>query len=297
MKSATRPQQMNTQSPIKKLPTNITGKDYVVGDLHGCYEQLERLLDHVRFDTTYDRLISVGDLIDRGPESLRCLNLLAKHWFHAVKGNHESMMIEFFEPYLVNGYLEYLDELYDNGFLENGGDWIQSYFVPDPGGMTEEFNLGIAMAQAMPSILIVGEGSSRFNVVHAELARSDLNSIFQPVWLDSDLDLWHTNQAIDPNTQEKLYWGRKLQRKKNFPAIESGLSITFCGHTFAENPRQVLSHLCIDTGAFISERRQYVEDAAFGLTLFDVRESRWFKASTGPSKIIESAHDYGVDRH
>jgi len=53
---------------ICKLPTNQAGKDYVIGDLHGCYELLERLLDAVGFDKSKDRLFSVGDLIDRGPD-------------------------------------------------------------------------------------------------------------------------------------------------------------------------------------------------------------------------------------
>jgi serine/threonine protein phosphatase 1 len=63
-------------SSIRSLPTNSRGKDYVVGDLHGCYDLLQRVLGEVGFDTTCDRLFSVGDLIDRGPNSLKCLELL-----------------------------------------------------------------------------------------------------------------------------------------------------------------------------------------------------------------------------
>jgi len=62
-------------TPILKLPTNTTGKDFVVGDLHGCYDLLESLLGAVSFDKSKDRLFSVGDLIDRGPNSLRCLRI------------------------------------------------------------------------------------------------------------------------------------------------------------------------------------------------------------------------------
>jgi len=93
---------------IQKLPSNTRGTDYVIGDLHGCFSLLERLLDEVRFDKSRDRLFSVGDLIDRGPESLRCLQLLAEPWFYAVQGNHENMMLNFFLPYLTSGKLEQL---------------------------------------------------------------------------------------------------------------------------------------------------------------------------------------------
>lgn len=40
---------------IRKLPTNKIGKDCVVGDLHGCCELLERVLDAVSFDNSKDR--------------------------------------------------------------------------------------------------------------------------------------------------------------------------------------------------------------------------------------------------
>jgi len=64
---------------------------YVVGDIQGCYDQLMRLLDKVRFDPTEDRLWSVGDLINRGPQSLETLRFarsLGKA-FTMVLGNHD----------------------------------------------------------------------------------------------------------------------------------------------------------------------------------------------------------------
>lgn len=71
------------------LPPNTSGRDFVVGDLHGQRRELERQLEAVRFDTARDRLLSVGDLVDRGPDSLATLALVTEPWFHAVLGNHE----------------------------------------------------------------------------------------------------------------------------------------------------------------------------------------------------------------
>ena len=44
-----------------------------------------------------DYFISVGDNIDRGPESLNVLRLLNQPWFTSVKGNHEAMALDAFE--------------------------------------------------------------------------------------------------------------------------------------------------------------------------------------------------------
>lgn len=67
---------------------------WLSGDIHGCLEQLRRKLWHCRFDPWRDLLISVGDVIDRGPQSLRCLQLLEQHWVRAVRGNHEQMAMD-----------------------------------------------------------------------------------------------------------------------------------------------------------------------------------------------------------
>ncbi len=53
-----------------EYPANEDGRDFVVGDIHGEYDQLMEALDHQNFDKDHDRLFSVGDLIDRGPKSV-----------------------------------------------------------------------------------------------------------------------------------------------------------------------------------------------------------------------------------
>ena len=65
--------------------------NYVVGDIQGCYAPLQRLLDKVRFDPASDRLWCVGDMINRGPESLQTLRLLSSlgSAFTGVLGNHD----------------------------------------------------------------------------------------------------------------------------------------------------------------------------------------------------------------
>jgi hypothetical protein len=61
----------------------------VVGDIHGCYDELLDLLAEVKF-ATGDRLVSVGDLITKGPKSREVLDrFMSEPQFSAVIGNHD----------------------------------------------------------------------------------------------------------------------------------------------------------------------------------------------------------------
>ena len=64
----------------------------IVGDVHGCGEELERLLAHVGFGQD-DQLVLVGDLVARGPDPRRVFDLVRRHHGRAVRGNHEDKLL------------------------------------------------------------------------------------------------------------------------------------------------------------------------------------------------------------
>ena len=72
--------------PVLRLQQNLQGRDFVVGDIHGYFHLFEQLLVEINFDDSRDRMISVGDLIDRGPESARALEYFMQPWFFSGTG-------------------------------------------------------------------------------------------------------------------------------------------------------------------------------------------------------------------
>lgn len=65
----------------------------IVGDVHGCTGELETLLEHVAFVEETDRLVLVGDLVARGPDSHGTLALARRLGARVVRGNHENKLL------------------------------------------------------------------------------------------------------------------------------------------------------------------------------------------------------------
>jgi bis(5'-nucleosyl)-tetraphosphatase (symmetrical) len=68
---------------------------YAVGDLQGCFRELQQLLAAVQFDPAHDALWLTGDLVNRGPQSLECLRFIKSLGSAAqtVLGNHDLHLL------------------------------------------------------------------------------------------------------------------------------------------------------------------------------------------------------------
>ncbi|KTD66324.1 symmetrical bis(5'-nucleosyl)-tetraphosphatase [Legionella spiritensis] len=106
--------------------------DYAIGDVQGCYEPLVRLLEQIRFNEHRDRLWFVGDLVNRGPQSLQVLRLIKALPVppRITLGNHDLHLLStlFGEPVKNNED----DTLHDILIAEDGeelGHWLRNQSI------------------------------------------------------------------------------------------------------------------------------------------------------------------------
>lgn len=86
---------------------------YVIGDLQGCHATLQSLLTRLPFDRRTDRLIFVGDIVNRGTGSLACLRFVRDLGVRGkmVLGNHDLHLLAVAEGVVQPGRLDTLQEL------------------------------------------------------------------------------------------------------------------------------------------------------------------------------------------
>ena len=228
---------------IVRLPENAAGRDIVVGDLHGCRDVLFRLLDRAQFDPSVDRVIATGDLIDRGPDSPGCLELLKESWFHSVMGNHEQSLID--DLRFVQDCSCDRDAILT--LLESHLNTMSSGWLASPLAGRDDWRAWVDetafMLRSLPHILVVGDAGTgrRFNVVHADLWMANLMS-------DDSIDRAKTMQQFE---FDSLLWSRALCDEMQLGVgggSAPGLSLTFCGHSVVPVVACWQQHMFLDTG-------------------------------------------------
>ncbi len=98
----------------------MSARTLIVGDVHGCREELEDLLEESGFEEG-DQLVLVGDLVAKGPDSLGVIRLLRELGARAVRGNHDQHCLKWWDakcagneaPRLRPAHQQVADELED----------------------------------------------------------------------------------------------------------------------------------------------------------------------------------------
>ena len=97
--------------------------DYAVGDIHGCLDKVVRLLDILNYDPAADRLLFLGDYIDRGPDSKGVITLM-------LQLQHENPENVFLMGNHEDNFLTYLQACIDG---EQGHYWLSEPFFAGGG--------------------------------------------------------------------------------------------------------------------------------------------------------------------
>lgn len=222
---------------IQRFEINTAGRDLIVGDIHGCFTRLRSHLDRLAFDPTRDRLFSVGDLVDRGPESDAALEWLAFPWFHAVQGNHEDMAIRWGRPGCrMDGDL----------YMRNGGGWN----VGNPPELRAEFS---AAFDALPLAIELETEFGLLGIVHAECPFAD--------W--ADLRVACTAEMAPKYMKmlrESILWSRDRIEEQRHDEV-AGVRAVVVGHTPVERMTSLGNTIYIDTGAVFRGRDFTIIDA------------------------------------
>jgi bis(5'-nucleosyl)-tetraphosphatase (symmetrical) len=101
---------------------------YAVGDVQGCHAELARLLDDIRFDAAADQLWLVGDLVNRGPDSLEVLRLVKSLGDSAITvlGNHDLHLLAVAEGVAELNRHDTLDEIFNAPDRDELLHWLRN---------------------------------------------------------------------------------------------------------------------------------------------------------------------------
>ncbi len=189
-----------------------------IGDIHGCFSALTALVDYVDLRSD-DTLVTLGDYVDRGPDSAAVLGLiieLAKsHQLVALRGNHEIMMLDSRESKSwLNSWLQYGGEATLRSYARANGEPGSFGDIPD---------------------------------AHIDFLENELHAYYEcetHFFVHANVD---ASAELERQSDATLYW-----RKLGEPQRHCSGKIMVCGHTPQKSglPFNNSNAICIDTFAY-----------------------------------------------
>ncbi|WP_079389968.1 metallophosphoesterase [Pseudomonas aeruginosa] len=221
------PTSVSPNGYFAKYGANTFGRDFVVGDIHGEFSKLSKLLSCAEFNEGTDRLFAVGDLVDRGQESRQVGHWLNKPWFKSVMGNHDYWCVEGGQGTEPAGHRRY------------GGEWFYSLTSE------EQRTIGHALHALPIAIQVDGRNGEKFGIVHAEctcLSWSRFEEALSGELGDSYRD-YHATNAM---------WRRSRHANQTTIPV-AGIDRIYVGHTKVHAVLDFGNVRYIDTGGVFKD--------------------------------------------
>jgi serine/threonine protein phosphatase 1 len=217
------------------LETQIPDRLYVIGDIHGRSDLLDRIVEAITRDLKQNRVdkcltVTLGDYIDRGPDSRGVLDRLIRNPFPCeyipLKGNHEAL----FETFLI-------DPSVAQHWRRLGGlETLVSYRVP-----VRALMMGKGYEQAAEALKAAVPSE------HLRFIASLRTSLLLGRYFMCHAGV-RPGVPLERQEVEDLLWIRDqfLQSRADFGKI------VVHGHTPAENPEVLPNRINVDTGAYMT---------------------------------------------
>ena len=245
-------------APVITIPENPSGgRDFVFGDIHGCFGTVEHALEALSHHPDRDRLFSLGDLIDYGTRSHEALKWIGSRFTATVRGNHEQMMIE----WLWNGSLFASDAKI---WREHWTSWW--FRSSEPAEVRWRW---FDALQSLPfAATIHTAGGTRIGLVHGYPSlRDDITTWDGLCAALENEGARDTSGAVGPNARSAM-WDRPPTYADRGVSGLQNIELVLHGHDPAPEPRWTAERtLCIDTAV------QWPDKPTSGQTLTPRSES------------------------
>jgi len=223
-------------------------KTYAIGDIHGYLKPLEQCLKRSKFDFEKDRLICLGDVADRGPETYECFELLLtiKNLVY-ILGNHDFWLLDYFNKPNIAINMDW--------FLTGGNTTIKSY-------QKNNFNYDLHQQLLKDAHLFYLDENNRL-FVHGGFkmgAYLQVQTVNDFCW---DRSVWHSALTAEHNISYQL--------NNNTPASNNTI---FVGHTSTHRqfpdllPQKFVNVWNLDQGA----------GHGYKLTIMDVESFNYWQS-------------------
>jgi bis(5'-nucleosyl)-tetraphosphatase (symmetrical) len=167
---------------------------YVIGDLQGCFDELQALLEYINYKPDNDHLWFVGDIVNRGPKSLECLRFVKKLHDQGkadmVLGNHDFHLLAAYSGLeKFTSKSDTLTQILEAPDVDKLIDWLRQ----QPLLVTHPVFHAIMVHAGVPPQWTISEAQSYAKEVQQQLCRPDWQDFLVNHLFGSEPKNWHNS--------------------------------------------------------------------------------------------------------